>query len=249
MVLSAPHQGEMGRTRFVSMIAVFAAFTVVFDAVIIPQFSSGVWFGLVYLIEPITGIVLGPYAGFLSTLLGVIIGHTLNPRGVEEFLFTLGAPIGAMVSGMLFRKRWRLVFTYYTVLLISYFLTPVALQLPVWGMWDVYCAYIALIITLIMTRVQRDRIMPWNNGVLWSGLCAFIGLEADVLFRIFILIPGQTYHSIYALPIEILQSIWVAGALITPFKVALSTMVSAVVGAKLSRILFHNSERKNFSIT
>ena len=68
------------------------------------------------------------------------------------------------------------------------------------------------------------------------GLCAFIGLEADILFRIFILIPGQTYLSIYGLPLEVLQSIRVTGALITPFKVAISAIITALLGAKLANI-------------
>jgi hypothetical protein len=228
--------GAKKRTSFLSMIAVFAALNVVFDAIIIPQFSSGVWFGLVYLIVPITGIVLGPYAGFLSTLMGVFVGHAISPRGIEEFLFTLGAPFGVMISGMLFQKKWKMVFTYYTVLLFSYFITPVAWQLPVWGMWDVYCAYLALLLTIGFIRLKGDRSNPLKNDLFLYGFCAFIGLEADILFRIFVLIPGQTYQSIYGLPIEALQRIWVAGALITPFKVAISTSVTALLGSRLARI-------------
>ena len=233
--------GGKGKTRFLSMIAVFAALNVVFDAIIIPQFSSGVWFGLVYLIVPITGIVLGPYAGFLSTLMGVFVGHAISPRGIEEFLFTFGAPLGAMISGMLFQKNWKVVFTYYTVLLFSYFITPVAWQLPVWGMWDVYCAYLVLLLTMVFIRLKGDRINPLKNDMFLYGFCAFIGLEADILFRIFIFIPGQTYQSIYGLPIEVLQSIWVAGALITPFKVATSTILTALLGSRLARIYLRNN--------
>ena len=140
----------MKKSSYVSLIAVFAALNVVCDAIVIPQFSSGVWYGLVFPTVPITGIVLGPFAGFLSTLIGVLVGHTITPRGAEEFLFTLGAPIGAAVSGLLFRRGWKLVFVYYTVLLASYFVTPVAWQLPMWGMWDVYGAYLALLITVFL---------------------------------------------------------------------------------------------------
>jgi hypothetical protein len=232
--------GDMKKTRMVSMIAVFAALNVVFDAIIIPQFSSGVWFGLVYLIVPITGIVLGPYAGFLSTLMGVFVGHAISPRGVEEFLFTFGAPLGAMISGMLFQKKWKLVFIYYTVLLLSYFITPTAWQLPIWGMWDVYGAYLVLLITMVFIWLKGDRINPLKNDMFLYGFCAFIGLEADILFRIFVFIPGQTYQSIYGLPLGVLQEIWVAGALITPFKVAISTIITALLGSRLASIYLRN---------
>jgi hypothetical protein len=234
--------GDMNKTRMVSMIAVFAALNVVFDAIIIPQFSSGVWFGLVYLIVPITGIVLGPYAGFLSTLMGVFVGHAISPRGMEEFLFTLGAPLGAMISGMLFQKKWKIVFTYYTVLLVSYFITPIAWQLPIWGMWDIYCAYLVLLMTMVLIRLRGNQINPLKNDMFLYGFCAFIGLEADILFRIFIFIPGQTYQSIYGLPIDVLQSIWVAGALITPFKVAISIIITALLGSRLASIYLRNKQ-------
>ena len=235
------YMGGMNKTRMISMIAVFAALNVVFDAIIIPQFSSGVWFGLVYLIIPITGIVLGPYAGFLSTLMGVFVGHVISPRGIEEFLFTLGAPLGAMISGLLFQKKWKMVFIYYTALLVSYFITPIAWQLPIWGMWDVYCAYLVLLITIVFIRLKGNRINPLKKDIFLYGFCAFIGLEADILFRIFIFIPGQTYQSIYGLPIAVLQSIWVAGTLITPFKVAISIFITGLLGSRLESIFLRNN--------
>ena len=227
----------MKKSAFASLIAVFASLNVVCDAIIVPQISSGVWYGLVFLIEPITGIVLGPFAGFLSTLIGVIVGHTIAPRGVEEFLFTLGAPIGALVSGLLFRGSWKTVFVYYTVLLASYFITPVAWHLPIWGMWNVYCAYLTLFITILLTYRRGGWINKSDKRLSFLALCAFIGLEADILFRIFVLIPCQTYQSIYGFPIEFWQVIWVAGALITPIKVAVSALVTTVLGSRLLKIL------------
>ena len=233
----------MTRSRSVSLIAVFAALNVVCDALIVPQLSSGVWYGLVFLIQPITGIVLGPSTGFLSVLIGVLVGHTIIPRGTEEFLFTLGAPIGAAVAGLLFRRGSKLVSAYYTVLLAAYFVTPIAWQLPIWGMWDVYCAYLILLITTFLIERRRDWVK--KSGKPWFlALCAFIGLEADILFRIFVFIPLGTYQLVYGLPLEILQGIWVAGALITPFKVATSAFVTSLIGLKLLKILPPNEQNE-----
>ncbi|UCH37232.1 MAG: hypothetical protein JSV76_06000 [Candidatus Bathyarchaeota archaeon] len=232
----------MRKTSFISVIAVFASLTVVLDAIIIPELSSGVWFGLVFLIAPITGIVLGPAAGFLSTFIGVMIGHLLIPRGIEEFLFTIGAPIGAAIVGLLFQHRWKTVFFYYTFLLASYFLTPVAWQLPVWGMWDVYCAYFVLIASLVLKYKMKVQLSKSREVWLNLALSAFVGLEADVLFRIFILIPGGTYHSIYGLPIEMLQIVWVAGAFYTPIKVAISILLTTSLGPRLLAIRSVNEQ-------
>lgn len=219
------------KSRFVSKIALFTALTAALDAVIIPQLSSGVWFGLVYLIVPTTGILLGPWGGFISTMTGVFVGHSISPRGLEEFLFTLGAPIGALMSGFLYQKRWIPLFGFFTVLLLSYFLTPITRVLPFWGMWDVYIAYFLLLLGIGIIQLRSKW---WENNWVRYGLSAFIGLESDVLFRIFLFIPVGTYQTIYGLPEEILASIWVAGALITPIKVVVSTLLTTFIGPRLN---------------
>jgi len=226
------------KSQFLSLVAIFASLNVVCDSFIgIPQFTEGVWYSWIFIIEPLTGIVLGPYAGFLSALIGVMIGHLIYFRGAQEFLFTIGSPVGAMVSGLLFKGRWKTVFLYYTVLFTAYFLTPVSRQLPIWGMWNTYFAYAGLcIIALIMTKKRAGRLQARSLSYILP-IYAFIGLEADILFRIFIFIPCQTYRSIYGFTVEALQLIWVAGALITPIQVAISALVTLMVGIPLIKIL------------
>ena len=74
---------------------------------------------------------------------------------------------------------------------------------------------------------------------------AFVGLEADVLFRIFLFIPAQTYHFFYGFDAETLQWIWVSGAVITPIKVALSTAAAVLVGYPLTKALRETVLRPN----
>lgn len=68
-------------------------------------------------------------------------------------------------------------------------------------------------------------------------LCAFIGLEADVLFRIFLFIPCQTSQIIYGFNVETLQLIWVAGTFVTPIQVALSTLATSIIGTPFIKVL------------
>jgi len=228
----------MKKSQFVSLVAVFASLNIVLDSLMgLPQPSSGVWFSWIFIAEPITGIVLGPYAGFLSTLIGVMIGHCIYFQGPYEFLFTLGAPIGAMISGFLFRKKWKTVFTYFTALLTIYFVTPISWQLPLWGMWDTYLAYAALIFAIMFITKPRSWKLQSKGLIYTVALCAFIGLEADVLFRIFVFIPCQTYRLLYTFSVIELQSIWVAGAAETPIKVAISVLITAIVGPPLIKAL------------
>jgi hypothetical protein len=76
------------KSRFVAKVAAFTALTAVLDALIIPQLSSGVWFGLVYLVVPVTGILLGPWTGFASTLIGVMASSLWIFYGVVNDLFS-----------------------------------------------------------------------------------------------------------------------------------------------------------------
>jgi hypothetical protein len=222
---------KMKSSQFVSLIAVFASVNIVFDSLIgLPMLRTDVWSGWVFMVAPITGMVLGPYAGFLSTLIGVMIGHSIYFRDVYEFFFTFGAPIGAMASGFLFRGRWKIVLIYYTALFGMYFITPVAWQLPVWGMWDVYLAYVILLV-ITVTMVRRGLWNTRSKGLPYIiAICTIIGLEADVLFRIFILVPCQTYQLFYTLDVNALVLWWAAGAFETPIKVAMSTIVTTIVG-------------------
>jgi hypothetical protein len=229
----------MKRSAFVSTVAVFAAFNVICDSLMGPPLpvESSVWYSWGFMATPITGIVLGPYAGFLSTLIGVMIGHFVYFRGPYEFLFTLGAPIGAMISGFLFRGRWKITSIYYTLLLAIYFVTPVAWQLPIWGMWNVYLAYAGLLVAII--TVRKKSFKTESRGLLYAvAICAFIGLEADVLFRIFVFIPCQTYRLLYYdLNVEALRSIWVLGAVETSIKATMSTIVTAIIGPPLIKAI------------
>jgi len=227
-------------SKFVSLIAVFAAFAIICDSLVsVPLPYSGVWYSWVFVSEPIAGIILGPLTGFFSTLIGVMIGHSINFVDFYEFLFTLGAPVGAMISGLLYRGKFRMVLVSYLVLLGAFFATPVAWQLPVWGMWDTYLAFVILLAAFAVTRKWANL---WNTGsskqrAYVLALSAFIGLEADVLFRIFLLIPCQTYQLFYGGSVGTLQTMWAVGAVETPIKAALSTIITVITGLPIISVV------------
>lgn len=232
----------MRRSQLIILIAVFATVSIVCDSIVgLPQLASGVWYGWIFLIEPMAGIVLGPYAGFLSTLIGVMVGHSIYLRSeapAYEYMFSLGAPLGTMFSGLLYRMRWKAVFVYYSLLILAYFLTPISRKLPLWGIWNVYIAFIALGILVVMIKkweMRREKIV---RSPYFFALCALIGLETDILFRIFVLIPCQTYRLLYGFSTEILQVIWTAGALITPIQVGIAVFMNALIGPILVKIPF-----------
>jgi len=103
-------------------------------------------------------------------------------------------------------------------------------------MWDTYLAYAVLVAAILMIRKglweRGSKRLPFALAV-----SAFVGLEADVLFRIFIFVPCQTYQLFYGFGVETLQLIWTVGAVGTPIKAALSTLITVVVGHTLVKSL------------
>jgi len=81
--------------------------------------------------------------------------------------------------------------------------------------------------------LKNDTAPKLKSSNIFFGLSALIGLETDILFRIFLFIPCQAYHYIYGFPIEVLQAIWVSGAFITPLKVATATLLSIFLGPRI----------------
>ena len=228
---------EISKSKMVAIVAVFAALNVVTDSFAsLPEFPSGVWYSWNFLMTPLTGIVLGPLLGFASSSIGVVIGHYVYFIDAFEFLFTIGAPIGAAVSALVFKGKWKPVLIYYIALFAAYFATPVAWQLPLWGMWDTYLAFALLVATIFLMQKGLWTLESKKLPIILA-VAAFIGLEADVLFRIFLFIPCQTYNTFYGFNLEALQGIWAGGAVITPIKVVLSTVTTVAIGHPLVRIL------------
>lgn len=224
------------RSQLISTVIAFAALCTVLDLIPGP-ITAGVWTGWIFVISPLAGIILGPYLGFLTVLISVMVGHGIYFRGdVYEFVFTLGAPVGAATSALMFRERWKGVWLYYTAALLAYFATPVAWQLPLWGIWDILLAYLAIIPATILMRRWSRRGPKMGKLSTRLALCTLIGLEADVLFRVFVLVPGQTYWLFYGWGPEVLQAIWTAVAWwITPAKVAISAFITTAIGTSLAR--------------
>ena len=228
---------KIGKSQMIALVAVFAALNVATDSLAsLPEFPSGVWYSWNFLAVPLTAIVLGPLLGSAATFIGVMVGHYVYFIDAYEFLFTIGAPIGAAASALLFAGKWRPVLVYYIALFTAFLATPVAWQLPPWGMWDTYLAFALLVVSTLLIRKglwkPEPRVLP-----LRLALSAFIGLEADVLFRVFLFVPCHTYSLFYGYDTATLQVIWSGAALITPTKAILSAVITAIVGYPLIRTM------------
>jgi hypothetical protein len=230
-------QIDSNPSRTVAFVAVFAALTAVLDIIPAFGFTSGVWDSWAFLLSPIIGILLGPYLGAVSVGLGSFLGHAIMPRDTIEFLFMIGLSVGAAVGGFVYQRKWKPVLGIYTAMLIGYFIYPISWGLPLWGIWDILVGYgVVLIYSLITTRSYWSNTSE-KHKLLLLIFCCVIALESDILFRVFVLVPGQMWWFYYAMTPEDLALLWVGAGFITPIKVVMAVIVIVTLGRQLLKTL------------
>jgi hypothetical protein len=228
--------GTIIGSRSMTLTAIFAAMIAVLDSIpMIPGFYGGIWDSWGFMLSPIVGILLGPALGAISVGLGGLVGHLVYFRDPLELVFMIGAPVGAAVAGLVYEQKWRIVLTIYSLLLLGYFITPVTWVLSLLGIWDVLVVYILTLGLTIFSNLKKSESKILTSTTSKLVLGTVIGLEVDILVRIFILIPGQFWWFFYGIPVEELQLLWLVAGVITPIKVALSAMATVAIGKSLLR--------------
>ncbi|MEM3630245.1 MAG: hypothetical protein QXY18_02385 [Nitrososphaerota archaeon] len=220
----------MRKSRFLTLISLFSALHAIFVLIPLPFRSFMV------IIQPLEGIILGVYGGFFSALLGSIVGRVIRPmEGLLPIFGITAEPIGALTAALFFRKKWKYVFLIYIILLAGYFIHPLGRILPAWCLWNTYIAFILTFISPLFLKNFKE-ITNSKKLVFLLALTSFIGVEADALVRIFILIPIG-FYSLMGIPEEALTPIWIAGAIQTPLEAILSIIATVILGIPLIKFL------------
>src|SRR4030066_1751899 len=116
-------------TRNIALMAVFAALYYVaslispfIPAVGVPQITIK----LEALFASLFGLILGPYLGFLSALLGALVAWILPPSGGISYglPFLLSPPLNALVVGLIFYKKWKYAFAVLAFLISLFLFLP-----------------------------------------------------------------------------------------------------------------------------
>ncbi len=226
--------GTLTGSRSITLTAIFAAMIAILDSIpTIPEFYSGVWDSWGFMLSPIIGVLLGPVSGAISVGLGVIVGHMVYIRDPLELIFMVAAPVGAGIAGLVFEQRWQSVFAIYSLMLLGYFITPVTWSLTLWGIWDVLVGFALVLIVTVISKINNSGRQLLSSTTIRLILATVIGLESDILVRIFILIPGQTYWFLYGWDVATLQLLWMVAGIITPIKVILAAIATVSIGMPL----------------
>jgi hypothetical protein len=214
------------RSLSVSVVAVLAALHIVLS-----YFPPFVGFRrMSILIEPMEGIIAGPYLGFLAAAVGWIGGRFVRPDSFWiENLFGIAEAVGALGAGFLVSRKWYLTAGIYGALLVVFLVHPLARQIPLWTLWDTYLGFMAVFVAAFFVRRIRDDKTIASRLLPAIALVAFVSVELDVMVRVFMLTVGGLYQ-LYPIPVSLLAGIFIAGAFQTPLEAAFCVLASTLVG-------------------
>ena len=206
------------------MIAIFAAFhaTLYF-------LSFGLWRNWAIYLEPIEGIILGPWAGLSAALLGSVIARMVKPNGFWMFGI-IAEPLGVLACGFLAKGRWKPVLAIYVMMLAAYFIHPFGRWLPFWTILDILLAFILIYpVAKITGNMLEENLKRLPLSLV---LVSFIGTVTDALTRVFLLIPAGLYM-LFGFPPDAVYWIFVTGAIDSYIEDVLVVVVSILVGVPI----------------
>ncbi|MGB9756370.1 MAG: ECF transporter S component [Candidatus Bathyarchaeales archaeon] len=169
-------------SRQVALTAIFAALYAIISRLPgIPIIGAPTKIELVVILDPIVGILLGPWVGGLTSLLGNFVAWIIPSTTFYGLLNLPCGPIAAIVSGNLARNNknanWKFAAIIYAILMGIWYLTP-----P--GQEVLYYPFLHLT-AFALILIFREKIHSLLNSevnikkILGSIMCCFGGIMAN----------------------------------------------------------------------
>jgi hypothetical protein len=186
-------------TRTVALMAMFAALYYVLSLIAPISIPTGVGnldISFAALIAAVIGLVLGPYLGTASALLGASIAWVLPPSGGNLFglPFLFAPALNALVTGLIFYKKWKFGFAIFGVLVVAFLFTP-----PIWPVTENWFVALAVLfdklvaLFLILPVALFAKRISFAKASLFYFLLFFIGNQADNMWGSFIFATPMVY--------------------------------------------------------
>jgi hypothetical protein len=231
-------------TKQLALTAIFAALYAVLRAIpTVPMIGvPGASFSLSDILAPIYGIILGPYVGGASVLIGTFTAMTVKPPVFLGLDFLPGF-VNAVALGFLTRRKWLPVVALNIFLLAIFIANPLTLTLVPLGpnvsfpfMWLHIIALIVLISPLGLMATKWVEKSTASLAVAGFAILAFIGtmmqhLTGNILYEnIFV------YVTNFMTP-ESLALRWQAVFFLYPWERLILIVLAVIVGLPLIRAI------------
>jgi len=227
------------RTKITAFLIVFSALYAALRPVPLgPIIGLSTTFSVSDFLAPLYGIILGPYVGGLSVIIGTFLGMTIKAP-VFMGLDFLPALVNTVAIGFLIKRKWAPVIVLNIILLLAFILNPLTTLFigPVPFVWLHIVALLMLISPL--GRKAGQWVETLKPKFLTAGLAilAFVGtmtqhLTGNILTEV---VLGQIVGSIS--PETFSTIIWPGAFLVYPLERTLLVALSVIVGVPLVRTL------------
>ncbi|MEM2999206.1 MAG: hypothetical protein QXX34_01610 [Candidatus Bathyarchaeia archaeon] len=230
-------------SRNVALAAIFAALYYVLSlitpyvpAIAIPEIKIS----LEALIASILGLILGPYLGSLTAFIGAIVAWSLPPGNMNPFglPFLLSPPINALVTGLIFYKKWKGSFLLFTLLAAAFIFTP-----PVQPITENFYIAMAVLfdkiiaLLLILPCVKFTKQLAAGQGALFCFLLTFIGNQADNMWGSFIFATPLVYERIFGLSVDTVRFLFMASPFAYPAIRLIQAFIATLIAVPLMKTL------------
>ncbi len=228
------------KNRRLALLSLFAViYTVLRLVPTFPMVGVTATFAASDVIAPLYGLILGPYIGGGSIILGTFLAAVFGRPMVFLGLDFLPATVGAVSLGFLVRRRFHNITAVFIVLLALFLINP--LTLPLVGLpngvlvpfnWLHFVTFVILVSPL--SRRAVDWVVSPSHRYLAQGLAVlcFIGtmmqhLTGGLLFEsVFGLLLG-------AIALEAWPGVWTAVFYLYPLERIVITIIATLVGSAL----------------
>ena len=228
------------RTKIIASIAIFSALYAVLRPIPLgPMIGLGDKFSVSDFLAPLFGIILGPYIGGLSIIMGTFLGMVLGKAPVFLGLDFLPALINTISLGFLIRRKWLPVVILNICLLVAFILDPFTSLFvgPLPFFWLHAIALLVLISPL--GRNAGKWVETLDPKYLTSGIAilAFVGtmlqhLTGNLLTE---LVFG---HILGSISLETFSTIiWPGAFVLYPWERLALVILSVVIGVPVIRTL------------
>ncbi len=251
------------RTKIIASIAIFSSLYGVIRLIPLgPMIGLSGSFSVSDSLVPLYGIILGPFTGGVSIIIGTFLAMALGKAPVFLGLDFLPAFVNAVALGFLVKRKWKSVILLNFALIIIFLLSPYSLiiaEIPLGGgtlifpfVWLHLIALIVLISPLRSLAINwietlKTAYLPWGLAIV-----AFIGTMMQHLTGnlVFELTWGAPIGGLTA---DGFQGIWTVAFFAYPVERAVLVLIAVLVGVPLVRILkkslFVDSKSKTIKLS
>lgn len=182
------------------------------------------------------GIILGPYLGFQTSLLGAIIAWLINPWAPADpfsLPFLINPAFNALVTGLVYEGKWKHGFVIFAAPIIVFPFMPPSQPITVYYyvallvLWDKIPALFLIIPTIYLNK--EDLNLKSKMATALFFILAFIGNQADNALGANIFAAPMVYGGLYGLSIDVTRFLFT----VSPFFYPIIRLIQAGIATAI----------------